>query len=161
MTPAVELFWELTIWLEIELKADGDKLRFRPVEAMTPDLLRRAKRHKKELLAIVRSGRTYADLAIGQFLEVAVPTPDGNGLYAPAETDRLTAPHIPPEVHTAPLAHAARPGDSSGEVEAPDASEREESALERAIRYRAAWEHDGYPPGIRPVKMIDVDSTPE
>src|SRR4030042_1131328 len=37
----------------IELQADGDKLRYRPLSAMTPDLAERLKACKPELLALL------------------------------------------------------------------------------------------------------------
>ncbi|MDM8008116.1 MAG: hypothetical protein QUV05_18405 [Phycisphaerae bacterium] len=37
----------------IEMKADGEQLRYRPIRAMTPDLAEQVKAHKPALLAIV------------------------------------------------------------------------------------------------------------
>ena len=44
----------------IEVQAHGDRLRFRPPDAVTPDLVRRLKVHKAELLAMLAppAGRT-------------------------------------------------------------------------------------------------------
>jgi hypothetical protein len=39
----------------IELQANGDRLRFRPRKAVTPDLVERLKRHKAQLLAILQA----------------------------------------------------------------------------------------------------------
>jgi hypothetical protein len=39
----------------IELQARGGRLRFRPADAVTPDLARRLKYHKDELLALLRA----------------------------------------------------------------------------------------------------------
>jgi len=38
----------------LELQVNGDKLRYRPRSAMTPDLAERIKGHKSDLLAILR-----------------------------------------------------------------------------------------------------------
>jgi hypothetical protein len=38
----------------IELRADGDRLRFRPRAAVTPDLAARLKAHKARLLAVLQ-----------------------------------------------------------------------------------------------------------
>ena len=38
----------------IRLEADGDRLRFSPRSAMTPDLVERMKTHKNELLALLQ-----------------------------------------------------------------------------------------------------------
>lgn len=137
MSPAAELYWELTSWLGIELQADGDKLRFRPAAAMTPELLRRVKRHKPELLALVRSGKTYADLAVESFLAVARAQPDGHGWYDPSEAawlERPTAAKSPSQSQAGTLGHADRVGVTSDSGESPDG---QETAVERAARYRA------------------------
>jgi DNA polymerase-1 len=46
----------------IELQVHGDRLRFRPQAAVTPDLLERLKRHKAELLALMQ-GHAVGQLA--------------------------------------------------------------------------------------------------
>jgi len=56
-TPATALLIELTRQ-GIDLRADGDKLRFRPRSAMTPDLIERTKTCKPELLVMLRGDRT-------------------------------------------------------------------------------------------------------
>ncbi len=58
----------------IELRAAGDRLRYRPRSAMTPDLSARLTAHRGELLAIL----TAADLAAG---DTAAPVPT----YTPQE----------------------------------------------------------------------------
>ncbi len=73
----------------IELRAEGERLRFRPVAAMTPELAARVKAHKGELLALLNRSsmaeppETHADREIRRFLRVAVPRPDGRGWYDP------------------------------------------------------------------------------
>ncbi len=42
----------------IRIEAHGDRLRYSPRSAVTPDLAERMKTHKSELLAILRGGRT-------------------------------------------------------------------------------------------------------
>ena len=37
----------------VELRAEGDRLRFRPKEAVTPDLIKILKQHKAEIIAAV------------------------------------------------------------------------------------------------------------
>jgi len=54
MTAAV-LLAELT-QAGIELLADGDKLRYRPQSAMTPDLAERLGAHKAEILSLLQAG---------------------------------------------------------------------------------------------------------
>ena len=74
----------------IELRADADRLRFRPVTAMTPELAERVRARKAELLALLAPpsvteppSETHADREIRRFLRVAVPRPDGAGWYDP------------------------------------------------------------------------------
>lgn len=50
---AAELLMDLGR-LGIRLEADGERLRYRPQSALTPDLLYRLKAHKAELLAMLR-----------------------------------------------------------------------------------------------------------
>ena len=52
MNTAADLLAELTE-LGIELVASGDRLRYRPRSAVTPDLVERLRIHKAELLAIL------------------------------------------------------------------------------------------------------------
>jgi len=42
----------------VELIAAGDRLRFRPKEAVTPELVTTLARHKTEILAALKSGRS-------------------------------------------------------------------------------------------------------
>ena len=53
MSAAAEVIADLTR-LGIRLEAHGDRLRFSPRSAVTPDLAERMKAHKVELLAILR-----------------------------------------------------------------------------------------------------------
>lgn len=162
--PVAELVAVLTA-RGIELQAEGGRLRFRPRAAMTPDLAERVKRHKPELLAMLTGdscslqqlpqpdcgqGGTHADKEWRRFLAECRPWPDGRGWYDPAEVgrlDRLTAPKRPPRLQNGTLANTSPPGGASG---GDEATEPEETAVERAARYRAAWERRGYPPGVRP-----------
>ena len=52
MTTAAQLLTELQA-LGVTLAADGDRLRFRPGTAVTPELLARLRTHKAELLAML------------------------------------------------------------------------------------------------------------
>ncbi|MCK6465096.1 MAG: hypothetical protein L6Q93_09685 [Phycisphaerae bacterium] len=47
--------------LGVELAADGDRLRFRPVDRVTPDLLAELRAHKADLLAALGAGVADAD----------------------------------------------------------------------------------------------------
>jgi hypothetical protein len=58
--------------LRIQLEADGDRLRFRPREAVTVDLAARMKAHKVGLLAAVRK-REALDRRIAEQLAQLVP----------------------------------------------------------------------------------------
>lgn len=64
--------------LGIQLEVDGERLRFRPREAVTANLARRMKAHKAELLALLR-GRAELDRRIAEELAQLVPyrTADG------------------------------------------------------------------------------------
>jgi hypothetical protein len=50
------------IRLGIKLEADGNRLRYSPRSAVTPDLAKRMKAHKSELLAMLRAGQTPLSL---------------------------------------------------------------------------------------------------
>jgi hypothetical protein len=52
---AVELLLAELAGRGIQLQAHGDRLRFRPQAAMTPDLAEQLKRHKAELLAVLHA----------------------------------------------------------------------------------------------------------
>jgi len=56
MPAAGALLLELTV-RGIELQAHGDRLRYRPRSAMTPELTGRVRRHKSEILARLQSDR--------------------------------------------------------------------------------------------------------
>jgi len=49
--------------LGIKLEADGDRLRYSPRSAVTPELAKRMKAHKAELLALLLAGETPMTLA--------------------------------------------------------------------------------------------------
>jgi hypothetical protein len=55
--------------LGIRLEADGERLRYFPRSALTPDLLDRLKAHKAELLAVLRPAHESAP---------ALPAPTGD-----------------------------------------------------------------------------------
>ena len=62
--------------LGIELAAHGDRLRYHPRSAMTPDLAERLRKHKAELLVALRTGSDRSDTeGIGH--NGWPPTPDG------------------------------------------------------------------------------------
>ena len=48
--------------LEIQLKADGDRLRYAPRSAVTPALAEQIKAHKGELLEILRNPTTCPEM---------------------------------------------------------------------------------------------------
>ena len=52
-SPVLDLLEELA-HVGIEIVADGDRLRYRPRSALTPDLTKRVKAYKMDLLAILR-----------------------------------------------------------------------------------------------------------
>ena len=57
--------------LGIRLEARGDRLRYSPRSAVTPDLADRMKAHKGELLAILRTGG--APVSLAQIVNTSVP----------------------------------------------------------------------------------------
>jgi hypothetical protein len=72
----------------IELWADGDRLKFRPIAAMTPELISVATEHKAELLKALRGEdgnymESYAASEARRFQHAAIPWPDGCGWYDP------------------------------------------------------------------------------
>ncbi len=75
--------------LGITAHADGDRIRLdAPAGALTLDLLTAVKSCKAELLELLTETAgvtTYADREWDRFLSVAVPTPNGLGLYDPSE----------------------------------------------------------------------------
>jgi hypothetical protein len=58
--------------LGIRLEAHGDRLRYSPRSAVTPDLSDRMKAHKNQLLAMLRTGGAPAPLA--QIVKKSVPS---------------------------------------------------------------------------------------
>ena len=74
-TSTAKILTDLT-HLGIEMQADGDRLRFRPLSAMTPDLMERVRDHKAELLTIL-SEPSYADQEIERFLSICRPHEGG------------------------------------------------------------------------------------
>src|SRR5262245_18405300 len=53
-----------------ELKVDGDHVRIRPAERVTPELRDRLAHHKAEILAVLRPSRAYITLKGGPTLPV-------------------------------------------------------------------------------------------
>ncbi len=64
--------------LGIQLEADGERLRFRPREAVTPDIAARLKAHKAELLAAVGK-RDALDRRIAEQVRRLVPYTTADG----------------------------------------------------------------------------------
>ena len=95
--PAGTLLIELTRQ-GIELQAHGDKLRFRPRSSMAPELVKRVKSHKSELLAMLRGERTPQRPQDGQS-RPTVPTTSMvdtiNRPNAPAGGNPCDPPHEP------------------------------------------------------------------
>ncbi len=125
----------------IELRAAGDRLRYRPRCAMTPDLAARLAAHRGDLLAILAA----ADLAAG---DTAVPAPtytpqerrllDGCAAATLAAVDtakRVYAPLGGVTVEAvAPFKSAARDGAARLIRDA-----RRGGEAERAVTLRDAW----------------------
>ncbi len=57
----------------IELRAEGDRLRYRPADAISPGLLTQLRVHKAELLAILSDNDHWARQAAGLLATVADP----------------------------------------------------------------------------------------
>ncbi|MCH8852370.1 MAG: hypothetical protein IID41_06905 [Planctomycetes bacterium] len=75
--------------MSITIEARGDRLRYRPVSAMTPDLLASVRSCKAELLELLLDSK--ADAEWDRFLSCAIPTPNGLGWYDPAESPDMPA----------------------------------------------------------------------
>jgi hypothetical protein len=97
MSPAAALLSELAAH-GIELRAEGERLRFRPAAAMTGDLAERVKACKPELITLLSGGpeapadgrlENHADREWRRFLGVAVPSPKGMGWHDPGQTKLL------------------------------------------------------------------------
>lgn len=73
----INLLAEL-IRLGIRLAAHGDRLRFHPRWAVTPDLADRLKAHKADLLEVLRpmaGDALVADVSMDEVIRIATPTP--------------------------------------------------------------------------------------
>ena len=57
----------------VELRADGDRLRYRPVDAISPGLLTQLRVHKAELMTILRAGDYWARRAAALLFGVTDP----------------------------------------------------------------------------------------
>lgn len=72
MSAPVALLTELRV-RGIELAATGDRLRYRPVDAVPPELLTQLRVHKAALITILRAGDYWARQAAGLLSGVADP----------------------------------------------------------------------------------------
>jgi hypothetical protein len=78
----------------IDLQAHGDAIRFRPRQAMTPELLRRLQSHKAELLAItiIKQAHDLGNANLAEALaeawaeRIAICVEDGKESQATAES---------------------------------------------------------------------------
>ncbi|MGD8451996.1 MAG: hypothetical protein PVJ57_09280 [Phycisphaerae bacterium] len=59
----------------IELRVHGDRLRYRPRCAMTPDLAEQVKAHKAELLRLLRQTDTPHELSLAERVETGYVNP--------------------------------------------------------------------------------------
>ena len=88
MSPA-ELLGELTRQ-GIELRADGNRLRYRPRAAVSPELAETLRTHKGELLTLLRGD--------GQRRAPAAASPPGGGTGPPEPLAGNTPPDVPHEL---------------------------------------------------------------
>ena len=117
---AAQLMTDLTR-LGIHVEAHGDRLRYSPRSAVTPDLADRMKAHKGELLAILRRGPEAPTIGL----------PDATAVWQTA-LDRLEGdPLFPPGVMEALRAADARWADD------PEAGEADETIDSTPGRSRA------------------------
>ncbi len=85
----------------VTIEAAGDELRLHaPQGAMAPDLLAAVRDSKAELLKLLEPTEVVpipgaiesrADREWDRFLACAIPTPNGLGLYAPAESPEMAS----------------------------------------------------------------------
>lgn len=84
--------------LGIRIEAHGDRLRYSPRSAMTPDLADRLKAHKAELLSILRGGDESPK----------VDLTDAAELWQAIVDELADDPKFPPDIMTALRAADAR-----------------------------------------------------
>lgn len=80
----------------IELKARGERLRYRPRSALTPELAERVKAHKPALLALLQQDRPPETPLSGRDRAASgrtSPTSGGDRPEAPARQDSCDVPH--------------------------------------------------------------------
>lgn len=77
----------------IRLEAHGDRLRYSPRSALTPDLLARLKAHKAELLAMLRPAPEVARIAsnAAAVWQAALDRLEGDPLFSPDLMEVLRA----------------------------------------------------------------------
>ena len=83
--------------LGIQLEADGERLRFFPRSALTPDLLARLKSHKAALLAMLRPTTEVAGIdrtGVAAVWQAALDRLEGNSLFPPDEMEALRAADV-------------------------------------------------------------------
>lgn len=88
--------------LGIRIEAHGDRLRYSPRSAMTPDLADRLKAHKAELLSILRGGDESPDES------PKVDLTDAAELWQAIVDELADDPRFPPDIMTALRAADAR-----------------------------------------------------
>jgi hypothetical protein len=114
MTPApVEMLLAELTRRDVELRADGDRVRFRPLAAVTPDLAERLRQYKAEVLAVLRAAtgpaaeadalirgvRAHGDADLAEVLaevwyeRLAICAEDGGLIPADAEAVALKQLH--------------------------------------------------------------------
>lgn len=89
--------------LNIRLEARGDRLRYSPKSAVTPELARRIKKNKEDLLAILRSDTSASSADLGDATEIwhaVLDRLDGHPDFPPEVMEGLRAaePRIEPEI---------------------------------------------------------------
>lgn len=90
MTPAAALLNEMER-RGVEFQADGSRLRYRPVKAVSPEFLSRLRTHKDELLAILRERHGTGDG------DITTGSGPGSGVLSPASADSAASPDkLPP-----------------------------------------------------------------
>jgi hypothetical protein len=93
--PAAALLTELTRH-GIELQARGDRLRYRPQSAMTPELAERVRTHKADLLTLLQGDQAPEAPQSRQKRPTVAPMPPARAidrLDAPEGEDHTDAPH--------------------------------------------------------------------
>jgi hypothetical protein len=143
---AVELFAELTR-LGIRLEAHGDRLRYSPRSAVTPDLAKRMNDHKGELLALALSMPIGADIDLSTASTSTQP-PKTSDLEGCVDVDAVDTPEVysddgwPPGCID-PEGEPLFPPDTMEALRAADVQWADDDATEPASEPLGA---DGWPP---------------